>query len=1040
MNILLSSINHRLVVILIYLFLLTLAFFSIRSMNTQLLPVVDEPVVAIENVWSGVSPEEMEEELIKPMEKYLVNIDGLKKMESHIYPDYAYMTLRFRDGIDRHTMLMDVYNKLNQVPFRPQQAGQPVVGVFDSQFRASMVELFLVNEGNRLPKTTEEKAEFQRMFTEYVEPALRSIDGVSDMNVVENFDLGRVTVNVSASQLTKYGIKLSDVKSAILAKKDLSIGLTQAESRQLSVRYLGKYDVQQLDEVIVAVKDDVIIYLKDVASIFKSLEPTVVRYYIDGYTAYYVRGLKLESGADLLATTNVIRSAVDELNKGPLKQHGFKLAITSDDSESVIQSIEFLFFNLLVGTVIAISVLYLFTRNIREILTIFTAVPCSIAGSIVLLSSLDISLNIIVLASIALAVGMILDSSIVLVNHIRNQRNATSLDEKVKASKSIVSVLFTSTITTIVVLIPIIFMSSSEGQLFKEFSIALSATIFFSFISSITVVPALLKYQGKHFIESENTLSMNWYRFSKKCLNISSNKIVTVIMLGFIVLPVFLFYYFSPKIDLMPKVNSNTLQVYYTLPGNVHAEEVEKLFLVPIMNDIDEIVSSELELKDYRVITYNNREGELRLSPKDKKAMDELKALLASKLFSRYPNVDFWPQVVPLANISSRDTRSITLQIHGDDLKKLKELGTFAQEKLKGIFPDLSVRNKTPLDFSNETLNIIPNPEVIALSALSTEEVGSLIASLNNGDYVQSIYDEGRDFDVYLTVDRDSIDAGGNESNMFDLLSTHISVGNESRQISELIDFEYTKGPYYMVRVNGVRSIMLDIIVPSDRTVSDTLRDIKTKIVPELEDRLPSGYFVSFGDNINLLKEFISNISVNFIIAGLVMLILLVALLNSLKSAMIVACTLPVSVLGGYVAIVIANIFVFQPLDVLALIGFSVVVGLVVNNVVLLIQELKENLPQGLERAIQLSLTHRLRAIVMTTLTSVFGMLPLALVPGSGAEIYRGLALVILGGVIFNAIFLPLMFPVLSRLFFKNINQEVREEEPAFKGEAHIVK
>ncbi|MEM7279647.1 MAG: efflux RND transporter permease subunit, partial [Pseudomonadota bacterium] len=362
-------------------------------------------------------------------------------------------------------------------------------------------------------------------------------------------------------------------------------------------------------------------------------------------------------------------------------------------------------------------------------------------------------------------------------------------------------------------------------------------------------------------------------------------------------------------------------------------------------------------------------------------------------------------------NIGISGGRNIDIDLQGPELTALMAAAKAGQDAMNERFDDWSVRALPGVSLSKPELQLVPDDLRITQAGLDRGAVADAVRAFTGGLSAGRYFDGNESMDVLIW--------SGAWDTPEDLAGVPIHTPNSGIQVlGELTNIERTVGPTQLRRVNGQRTVTLQILPPTDMTIEDALDTIRTEIGPVLRDALPDNAEIFYRGTADQLSSAVVEMSKNFALAVLILALIMAAMFRSVKDSMTVLLVMPLAVVGGIVGLRILNLFTYQSLELLTMIGFIILLGLVVNNAILLVHQTRAAEREGLSRADAVANAIRIRArpIFMSTLTSICGMLPLMLVPGAGSEIYRGLATVIVGGMSVSAVFTLLLLPSILRV------------------------
>jgi multidrug efflux pump subunit AcrB len=364
-----------------------------------------------------------------------------------------------------------------------------------------------------------------------------------------------------------------------------------------------------------------------------------------------------------------------------------------------------------------------------------------------------------------------------------------------------------------------------------------------------------------------------------------------------------------------------------------------------------------------------------------------------------------------LLNIGISGGRNIDIDLQGPELTALMEAAKIGQDAINERFGDWSVRALPGVSLSKPELQLVPDDLRITQAGLDRGAVADAVRAFTGGLNAGRYFDGNESVDVLIW--------SGAWDTPEDLAGVPIFTPQSGIQvIGELTNMERTVGPTQLRRVNGQRTVTLQVLPPPDMTIEDALNTVRSEIGPILRDALPENSEIFYRGTADQLDAAVADMSKNFGLAVMILALIMAAMFRSLKDSLIVLLVMPLAIVGGVIGLRILNLFTYQSLELLTMIGFIILLGLVVNNAILLVHQTRVAERQGLGRAAAVAQAIRIRArpIFMSTLTSICGMLPLMLVPGAGSDIYRGLATVIVGGMSVSAIFTLLLLPSILRL------------------------
>ena len=988
--------------------LFVLGVVGIASLPIQMLPNLEYPEININTSWRNAAPQEVEASIVEPQETVLQQVPGVVEMSSDVRAGNGNVHLRFDVGTDLQQAMLDVLNALNRAEPAPANADEPSIQVGGWDFP---VATLLVHPKVATPGT--DVTQFQRIIEAEVEPRLLRIDGVQRVNLNSQRD-GLVLINFDPYRAAALGVQVTDIANTVTRAVNATGGVANVGRRQYTVRFLGGFDLQELGDLIVARPNNQPVRLREVADISTELYPRSGFMYRTGYPAYYI-SVQGKYGANTVSILDDVNEAIDELNAGPLAAEELQVVLSFDASVHIRRAIALVNGNLVLGVFLALGVLWWFLRGWRATLMIATTIPFSLLSSLLVLSLLDRSLNVVSLAGLAFAVGLVLDAAIIVQENIVRLRQAgASPDQAAREGPSqVVGALFASTITSVAIFLPILFMEGLEGQLFADLALTLSVAVATSLIAAITVLPVASNYFRNDQLAVDRLAGL-WDRITNTIMRWTDTpalrmKWIAALLLG----PAMLTWALAPKLDFLPQADSDGVQVFFSMPEGVPLSTIENELILKVIDRLKPHVDGEASpgIRGYNLYSWGSNATGIYIYPHDPREAPELMDRLREEILVGLPGAKPFVSRASLLNIGISGGRNIDIDLQGPELAALMEAARVGQQAMNERFADWSVRALPGVSLSKPELQLVPNDIRITQAGLDRGAVADAVRAFTGGLNAGRYFDGNESVDVLIW--------SGAWDTPEDLAGVPIYTPQSGIQvIGELADIERTVGPTQLRRVNGQRTVTLQVLPPPNMTMEDALNTLRAEIGPVLREALPDNAEIFYRGTADQLATAVADMSKNFVLAILILALIMAAMFRSIRDSLIVLLVMPLAIVGGVIGLRILNLFTYQSLELLTMIGFIILLGLVVNNAILLVHQTRAAERDGLNRADAVAQAIRIRArpIFMSTLTSICGMLPLMLVPGAGSDIYRGLATVIVGGMSVSAFFTLLLLPGILRL------------------------
>jgi len=850
--------------------------------------------------------------------------------------------------------------------------------------------------------------------------------------------------------------------------RDYSAGDFDEGKRSYVVRTVGEYQASgDIESVIIARRNGVPVYVRDVASVRLAYKDpsTVVRQ--SGRPCIAVNVVR-QSGANVLDIMDGLRQAVRELNEERLNPRGFKLYQVYDETDYIYSSLSLVQQNLLVGSLLAVMVLYLFLRTGSTTLVIGLAIPISIMGTFIALWLLDRNLNVISLAGMTFAAGMLVDNSIVVLENIyRHRETGKSLIQAAyDGTVEVWGAVLASTLTTIAVFIPIIFIEQQSGQLFRDIAIAISSGVGLSLLVSIAVIPSLSARiltirTGQYEVSTNQKIvdaefdepgfSMDEmapgphglaYRVSVVVSNICANKTLRLVtIVGIIGLSCGLAWMLVPKAEYLPTGNRNLVIGILLPPPGYNMETFVKMG-----QQIESVLSpywgappgspedAALDGPSIRNFFYVARGRMVFMGARtnDDARVKELIPLMR-RAVADLPGVI---SIITQRSLFQRglgEGRNIDMEITGPDLEPLVELGAGIFQQVRGLMPGAQVRPKPSLDLGTPELHVTLRRDRAADLQLTNQELGFTINALVDGAKASDYKHEGDEID--LTVRGE--DRYAMRTQDIEKIPLH-TPGGLLTTVGAIADVKLVPGPEQINHLERERAIVIQVIPPPEMPIETAMDLLQRKIITPLKEEGSLGrlYNIRLSGTADDLTQTYDALKWNLLLALLITYLLIAALFESFLYPLVIITSVPLAAAGGLLGLALVNQFVaYQPMDALTMLGFIILLGVVVNNAILVVHQALNFLDQKPRegtaelsststwstndpiQAITESVRTRFRPIMMSMLTTTFGLLPLVVSSGAGSELYRGIGSIVLGGLVTSTIFTLILVPALFSFF-----------------------
>lgn len=1042
------------IVLLVALF----GFLGILRIPVQLTPNVDKPIITVTTRWLGASPQEVEREIVEEQEELLKGTTNLKKMTSASKENEGQVTLEFYVGADKNNAMREVSDKLRQVSEYPPEADEPVVEAVDTNTNSYIAWMILQSEQDDVDVT-----ELGDFIDDYVKPYLERVEGVAQINVFGGRQR-ELQVKVDPARLAARGLRLTEVRDALQAQnRNISAGTLGEGKRDYIIRTVGEFETtEQVASTVIRYDQSGPVYVRDVAEVnldFKKRE-SLVRSRGDGVVAL---AAKREVGSNVMAVMASLRRSIDKVNLEVLRPRQLDLSLTQvyDETSYIRSAIRLVLSNLLMGGGMAVAVLLIFLRSMRATGVVALSIPIAVVGTFLVLSLLGRNLNVISLAGMAFAVGMVVDNAIVVVENIFRHVDELGKSRWQAAYDGTVEVwgaTLASTLTTVAVFVPIIFVQEEAGQLFRDIAIAVSVAVTLSLLVSITVIPTmsarLLRIGGREGVAKHKGNAAARIASLVQALNRSTLRRCALVVV-LVVASLGGSRLLAPAATYLPEGNRNLIFAILIPPPGYNLEQMES-----IGRHIESTIRPFWENED------GSRQAQELQADWHARTDGSAPPLIDNFFFVAHAGMMFMgctsreptrvaplvgvfyhsladvPGVIPIVVQSSLFGRGISvgntidLELSGADLAQITSAASQVQVAWMmnyGTFPRPIPGN---YNLPRPEVRAVLHPEKAAELGLNVRDVGFMIEACVDGALVGDYRHESGVIDMALVISE------AQSQLTQDLEQIPIFVGNgRVVPVGAVAEFINDAAVEEIQHIEEQRSVTLQLTPPAGMPLSAAMRGLEEDILATMrqDGRLSPAVSYRMAGEADKLVQTFKSLRGGFLLALLISYLLMAALFENWLYPLLIMISVPLALVGGFLGLRILHLFTGQQMDSLTMLGFIILIGIVVNNAILIVHQAINNMGSEMDphSAVTESVRTRVRPIFMSTATSVFGMLPLVLMPGAGSELYRGLGSVVVGGLAVATLFTLLLVPALFTLvldfikWFSPSGKKRREPSPA---------
>jgi HAE1 family hydrophobic/amphiphilic exporter-1 len=1024
MDLIKFSLKNPITIIVGVLIVVLFGVISLNKLPYQLTPNVAKPEIKITTTWAGATPYEIEREVIEEQEEALKSLNNLVKYESTSSDNSGEIKLTFKLGTDIRVALQDVSNKLNEVSSYPDNVDEPII---ETATASPVIWIML----QTLDENKRHVDEYKTFFEDEIKPIIKRVEGVSGTMSGGGREQ-EMQINLDVNKLASYNLTIPQVISILQAENiDVSAGTQNMGRRSYRIRTVHKFTTpQEIRDIILVSNMEQRVTVGDIAEVDFGYETASSVAMFLGKDGIFL-GVQPSADANIVKLTDEVESVVNQLNNTTLKKEGLTLKWIYDQRPYIAGAVHLVKKDIIIGGVLAVMILLLFLRALSPTAVVSIAIPISVIGTFIFLSLMNRSLNTVSLAGISFSIGMLVDSAIVVLENIdRHRKEGMGIAQAAyEGTKEVWGALLAGAATHMAVFIPIIFLEDEAGQLFKDIAIAATASCFISLFVSITVIPMLWKKIAS-LSSKEPETDTKLTRFGNKFVDafmvmthwsLKSVKTRLITIFSLAIVSISIVWALFPKMDYLPQGNKNLIfNILITPPGLSYEERYN--MGTYLMKKIEPNINKDVDGIPGIDRAFYVSFGDMNIFGGT--SMHESRARELIPLFK--PIVNSLPSIFGVSLQSGvfedgiGEGKTVDIDISGEKIEDIANVGMQLFMATSQAIDGAQVRPVPSIELLYPEVRIKPNQDALKALSLSSSDLGIMADVLMDGRKISDFKQDGKKkIDLVLRASDSQIQTPE------DILSAQVVVPNGSLlPMSSIASSELTTGISQIRHLDGKRTITLQVTPPQAMTIEETMTILDTALTQMKKDgKISDKVEIGISGTADKLTETIGLLSMNFLLALVIVYLLMVALFGSFSYPLVIMFTVPLAMAGGFIGLALTDAFIEpQPLDVLTMFGFIILIGIVVNNAILIVHQslnyIRINGYEYKEAIIEATKT-RIRPIYMSSLTSIFGMMPLVLIPGPGSEFYRGLGSVMIGGLTFSTIFTIFVTPALLMFFIK---------------------
>ncbi|MFV0218232.1 efflux RND transporter permease subunit [Empedobacter falsenii] len=1036
------SIKRPTMIIVLFTILTLGGLFSYTQMGYELIPKFETNVVTISTVYPGASPNEVENSVTKKIEDAVAALENVKKVESKSYESLSVVMVTLNSDANADLALNDAQRKINAIEKDlPDDVDPPSLTKF------SLSDLPIITAGVTSDKLTEK--DLYDLLDKKIEPVLSRVTGVAQVNLIGGQER-EIQVSLDPVKLKGYGLSVPQVQQAILTSNlDFPTGSVKTRENSTIIRLSGKYkSVDELNNLVISSNNGIQVRLSEVAFVQDSQKEVEKIARVNQSSAIIVQVVK-QSDANAVAVSELMKETIKKVETD-YKKEGLKIQIVNDTSDFTLAAADHVIFDLVLAVVLVAIVMLLFLHSIRNAFIVMVSIPASLIATFIGMYLMGYTLNLMSLLGLSLVVGILVDDAIVVLENI--YRHMEMGKSKIRASfdgaKEIGFTVTAITLVIVVVFLPIAMSTGLVANIIAQFCVTVVIATLLSLLSSFTIVPWLSSRFGKlEHITGKNIFEKFILWFEKQlmkfthfisdmlewCLK-STVRRIGVFIGVFIVLFAVIGVLMGGKYiggEFFPKTDKGEFLVQIELPKDATIEEsnfmtqkAEK-FLRGKKEVVDMITTVGQSSEGFGAAQATAYKAEIDVILNDKSEREDNSFIYAAKVKRDLEKelVGAKVKTVPVGLIGAEQA-PIALVVTGPNLESAMKFAELAKHELEQIKGSSEVKLTT--EAGNPEINVQVDRDKMAALGLNLQTVGLTMQTAFSGNTDGKFRAGEYEYDINIQYN------DFNRSNIDDVRSL-IFVNDKGQQIrlDQFATVTQSSGPSFLERRDKTPSVTVQA-QSVGRTTGDIVTDFKESL-KKIDSKKPTGVSYVWGGDEENQSEGFGTLGYALLAAIILVYLVMVALYDSFIYPFVVLFSIPLSLIGVFVVLALTN----NSLNIFTILGMIMLIGLVCKNAILLVDFTNHRKEAGetTHNALVQANHARLRPILMTTIAMVFGMIPIALAKGAGAEMNNGLAWVIIGGLVSSLFLTLIIVPVVYSLFDSAIRRFSKGEKVDYEAE-----
>ncbi|MBN1222042.1 MAG: efflux RND transporter permease subunit [Candidatus Aminicenantes bacterium] len=1014
------AVNRKVTTAMLAMILVVMGTIAFTQLGLDFFPDIEFPTVSVITIYSGASSEDIENTITRPLEQIINTVERVKKVTSVSSEGVSVINVEFEWGTNLDFGAEDIRDQVSRYEnFLPEESDNPLV----LKFNLGQFPILFGGITADMPTV-----ELKQLIEDEVSPRLERIEGVASVTV-QSMDVREILVDIDKTALESFNLTFDQILLALrMENLNLPAGHIVQRYTDILVRTLGEFTtVDDIRNTIVGTSPSgQPVYLRDVAEVRDGLKEVRYSSRIQGGKGV-IYFISKQSGSNTVIVADAAKKELERIKT--MLPPGVKFYDFMDQAEMVQRVVRRTGNNAIIGGILAILFIFIFLRNWRPTLTIALAIPLSIITTFIALYFAGYTLNLLTLSGLALGVGMLVDNAIVVIESIfRHIEEGKGKNEAAKRGASEVGMAITaSTLTTIAVFFPMVFAKGITARLTRGLALAIAFSLFASLFVALTIVPMvaslLFKEKRNQITEVKKKQRVRFEgakRFYQRTLEGALHRrrwvlggVLVLFLLSFAIIP-------FVGTEFMPSMDREMIILRIKMPVGTSLEETNRVALMaeklmerrPEVKTVSLNVGSQAEEDPFDSSSGFANTGTheaivwvglTKLEERDKKDSEILEEIW--KQLPRLKGVKF--EALDMGQMMSGGSSApVEIKVFGKDIV---QLGDYADQIVAMIKDVEGLRDvKHSLSEGKPEFHILINREKASRLGLMVSQIANTVQTASQGRVATRLRDKNEEIDIRVRLEKDFRDSLEDIKNI--PIMTPMNKTIRLDQVATIIPGE---GPISITRENQARKVTVSANI-AGKDLGSVVREAKKRL-SGFEKSLPSGYFVEYGGQFEDMQEAFLIMAGAFALATLLVYMIMASQFESFKHPFVIMFTIPLAIMGVAIALIITG----KPVSLPILIGFIMLAGIAVNNGIVMVDYINQLKQRGIEKKeaiIQGSIV-RLRPVLITALTTILGMLPMAIDTSSGSEMRAPMAITVIGGL-FATTFLTLyVIPIIYSLF-----------------------